>query len=170
MVVNHQAAVAISLPSPTKERGGSGLVGIHNNRLGFQRLHGSIQHHGRDHYRLPMAWRADHGAGKGAHIMTGSGIKDTTLLRVHARLDAPTVPRSWLALHLKRRPPDSVEFHMRNTRKVETPRGRVELLLLIAANRDEIENADQLIAGLRQLIVDEECQPSAESARWSCGD
>ncbi len=56
---------------------------------------------------------------------------------------------------------------MRKMPKVETPRARVELLLLVAANRDEIEDADNLIAGLRRLIVDEECQPSAEPVHWS---
>ena len=53
---------------------------------------------------------------------------------------------------------------MRAWRAVETPRGRVELLFLIAANREELPEADELITGLRELIRDEECQPGADFA------
>jgi len=83
-VVNHQASVAMPLPSAAQERCRSRLIRCDNDRLRLQRPDGRIEDQRRDDNGLPGAARASHGTGEGTHIMAGCGVHNTALLRVHA--------------------------------------------------------------------------------------
>lgn len=49
---------------------------------------------------------------------------------------------------------------------LDTPRFRVNLLILIADNMDKIAEADSMLANLRRVITDTECQPDPCTEEW----
>jgi hypothetical protein len=47
-----------------------------------------------------------------------------------------------------------------------TPRARVELWLMVAANRDRVDEAEDILENLRRVIWSEECQPDSVLDGW----
>jgi len=54
-------------------------------------------------------------------------------------------------------------------RKVESPRERVELLVLLAVNAERLLNHEALMASLRRVIAETECQPDPPTPEWDFG-
>jgi len=55
---------------------------------------------------------------------------------------------------------------VKGSQNLETPRFRVSLLVLVASNTDKIAEADSMLANLRRVITDTECQPDPFTEEW----
>ena len=49
---------------------------------------------------------------------------------------------------------------------MESPRDRDELLVLIAVNAERLPNHEALMASLRRVIAETECQPDPPTLEW----